>query len=113
MTEKPTPRVPIRPSQLINPAPAVATLHATAVEWLTRALRQELPEASEPYLGELAESLHSIALAWDVPMEVVVAWIHRDLLTSESPAGAFRRWCQDSTGRATPPKLPPRSVYPD
>lgn len=93
-THKPAPN-PIRPSQLVNPAPAQATLAATAIEWIANALRLELPDGTaDPDIAEQAEVLHAIACNWDVPVETLIAWIHAPIEGKEYTGGEFRRWAQ-------------------
>jgi hypothetical protein len=67
-SQKPARHIPIRPSQLLS-GPVTPSLAETSVAWIGNAIRLELPDAREAEIKGRAESLHAIALAWDVSIE--------------------------------------------
>lgn len=52
------------------------SVQTAALNWIRRALREEIPSAPIRDLAELAEELHWIAKEEDYPVEQVVEWIH-------------------------------------
>lgn len=88
-TPKLTPE-PIRPSQLL---PRGGPQEA-AIEWIAAALKLEMPdETTDADMRERAEVLHAIAINWDVPIEVLIAWIHAPIAGMEWTGAEWRRWC--------------------
>jgi hypothetical protein len=50
--------------------------HAAAIDWASRALRDELPAEEASSIATRAEMLCAIAAAEGIPIEVLIQWIH-------------------------------------
>lgn len=71
----------------------MTTPHAASLDWVRRALAEELRDDS-PSVGTRAENLVAIAEAYAVPIEELIRWIHEPAVGKQWSAAEWRRYCQ-------------------
>lgn len=71
----------------------VTSPRKAALDWTCRALADEIRE-NEALLTTRAENLLAIAEHFDIPIEVLVKWIHTPARGKRWTAAEWRRWCE-------------------
>ena len=66
--------------------------HTAALDWTTRALREELPAEDASSIASRAETLTAIAAAEGIPIDVLIQWIHTRIKGKEWSAAEWRRF---------------------
>ncbi len=67
---------------------------AAALDWIRRALIDELPDDELETLHDRADSLHAICTRYGVKVELLIDWIHGEGSRWYWSALEWRRWCQ-------------------
>ena len=72
-----------------KPTPAEA-----ALDWIRRALSDELPDDELETVPERADALHAICVGYGIRVEHLITWIHDAPSPDRLTAVAWKRECQ-------------------
>jgi hypothetical protein len=72
----------------------VTTAREAALDWVRRALAEELRDDSAT-IGTRAENLVAIAELNNIPVEELIIWIHKPAVKKQWTAAEWRRYCHE------------------